>query len=120
MQWIAGLHAGITRESFDGCTKWRDDIPAGTALPYSQIHGIGRRSVGTWLDIPGTIPNGFCTNRQFQLEVEPTVENDGPWRYTDEDWITHAGGWLSAVAWSRHIRSVRGWASLRESADAAE
>jgi len=24
--------------------------------------------------------------------------NDGPCTFTDEDWITHAGAWLSAVA----------------------
>jgi hypothetical protein len=109
MQWIAGLHSGITSECFEGCLRWKEKIPDGQALPYSQIFGIGKRHVGTWLDIPGTIPNGFCTNRQFQLEVKPTVENDGPWLYTDEDWITHAGGWISAVAWSRQIRSFRDW-----------
>ncbi|GCE20052.1 glycoside hydrolase family 9 protein [Dictyobacter kobayashii] len=97
IQWIAGLHAGITRRSFDGCTFWRDDIEPGIALSYSQIYGIGTRYTGCWTDIKGSIPNGFSVNPQFKLVVEPTQEADGPWLFTDEDWIPHGAGWVSAL-----------------------
>lgn len=106
LQWIAGLNSGITRESFEGSVMWQEDLPEGVAVPYSQIEGIGRRAVRTWSRIPGSIGNGFCTNRQFQLQVEPTVENDGPWRYSDEDWVPHAGGWVSGLV---HLRQVMLW-----------
>ncbi len=69
IQWIAGLHAGVTRESLDGCFFWHDEIPEGVALPYSQILGVGRRWTGGWTAIRGTIVNGFCTNPQFQLSL---------------------------------------------------
>jgi hypothetical protein len=107
IQWIAGLNAGITRESFKGCVIWKEEIPEGIALPYSQIYGIGNRYVGCWTDIKGTIPNGFDVNPQFRLEVKPTVENDGPWLYTDEDWIPHAAGWMSAIT---HLRERKFYA----------
>jgi len=106
LQWIAGLNSGMTNESFDGSVMWREQIPAGEDVPYSHIHGAGINSVKTWSQIPGSIGNGFCTNRQFQFEVEPSVENDGPWRYSDEDWIPHAGGWVSGLT---YLRQVMGW-----------
>ncbi|MBK8021096.1 MAG: hypothetical protein IPK19_06585 [Chloroflexi bacterium] len=107
LQWVAGLNSGITDDVFEGSVIWREDVPAGQALPYSHIHGIGERSVKTWSKIVGSIGNGFCTNRQFHMEVEPTAENDGPWRYSDEDWIPHAGGWVSGLT---YLRQVMTWA----------
>lgn len=104
IQWIAGLNAGITKESLKGCVIWREEIPEGKAIPYSQIHGIGERSVGCWTDIKGTIVNGFDVNPQFQLVVPPTAENDGPWLFTDEDWIPHAAGWVSALSVLRDLK----------------
>ncbi|GCE27285.1 hypothetical protein KDA_27690 [Dictyobacter alpinus] len=101
IQWIAGLHAGITQQSFDGCTFWRDEIEPGVALPYSQIYGIGTRYTGCWAEIKGSIPNGFSVNPQFKLAVEPTREADGPWLFTDEDWIPHSAGWVSALTMLR-------------------
>jgi hypothetical protein len=102
LQWIAGLNAGITAGCFrDNFTLWKEKIPEGTALPYSQIVGVGTRSVGSWTGIRGTIVNGFCTNPQFQLVVPPSRDADGPWKYTDEDWIPHGAGWVSALA---HLR----------------
>lgn len=101
LQWIAGLNAGITHDSFKGCLMWKDTVEPGWAVPYSQIVGIGRKHVGAWTKIKGTIPNGFNVNPQFQLAIKPTVETDGPWLYTDEDWIPHAAGWISALA---HLR----------------
>ncbi|MBN1262533.1 MAG: glycoside hydrolase family 9 protein [Anaerolineae bacterium] len=106
LQWIAGLNSGMTAESFEGSVMWREAIPAGAAIPYSHIHGIGTRAVETWSKIPGSIGNGYCTNRQFRMEVLPSVENDGPWRYADEDWIPHAGGWVSGLT---YLRQVTGW-----------
>jgi len=97
LQWIAGLHAGITMRSFEGCSAWKPEVEEGVAVPYSQISGVGRRSTGNWTGIKGTIPNGFCVNRQFKLEVEPSKEVDEPLRYTDEDWIPHAAGYLSGL-----------------------
>ena len=87
LQWIAGLNAGITAQSFEGCKVWKEEIEEGKAEPYSQIYGIGTKYVGNWTDIIGTIPNGFDVNPQFELVVEPTLENDEPRLYTDEDWI---------------------------------
>ncbi|MGC1376509.1 MAG: hypothetical protein WA821_09805, partial [Anaerolineales bacterium] len=106
LQWVAGLNAGLTSDSFEGSVMWQEQIPAGKAIPYSFIHGIGNNSVKTWSQIPGSIGNGLCTNRQFQMEVEPTLENDQPRRYSDEDWIPHAGGFVSGLA---YLRQVMGW-----------
>jgi hypothetical protein len=97
-QWLCGLNSGITQESLKGCVVWRETVPKGAAVAYSQILGVGHRSVGGWTDIRGTIVNGFDTNPQFTLQVPPSVENDGPWLYTDEDWVPHSGGFLSAMA----------------------
>ena len=109
LQWIAGLNSGLTSDSFVGCVMFRDEIEAGTAVSYSHIHGIGQRTVQAWSKIPGSIGNGMCTNRQFHMEVEPTKENDGPWRYSDEDWIPHAGGWASGLT---YLRQMMGWSIL--------
>lgn len=103
LQWMAGLNAGITERSSEGCMAWKPEIGPGVAVPYSQISGVGRRSVGNWTGIRGTIPNGFCVNRQFQLEVEPSKEVDEPLRFTDEDWIPHAAGYLIALATVRNL-----------------
>lgn len=108
IQWIAGLNAGITRESFKGCLFWKDVVADGVAEPYSQIVGIGRKSVGCWTDIKGTIPNGFNVNPQFQLAIPPLRENDGPWLYTDEDWIPHAAGWVMALTFLRERKRYSG------------
>ncbi|HEY5560969.1 MAG TPA: hypothetical protein VIK72_04290 [Clostridiaceae bacterium] len=104
IQWIAGLNAGITKGSFKGCAIWREDIKEGVALPYSQIYGVGKRYVGNWTDIKGSICNGFSVNPQFQLAVKPSLEKDGPWMYTDEDWIPHGGGLVSALSYLRDIK----------------
>jgi hypothetical protein len=101
LQWIAGLNAGITRDSFIGSVIWQEDIPPDTAVAYSHIHEIGTHAVTTWSGMRGAIGNGYCTNRQFEMAVEPTLDHDGPWRYPDEDWIPHAGGWASGLAFLR-------------------
>ena len=98
LQWIAGLNAGLTADSLSACHMFSADVPAGVALPVSMICGIGRRWAGTWLNVRGSICNGFSTGDQFKFDVAPTLANDGPHTFTDEDWITHAGGWLSALA----------------------
>lgn len=98
IQWFCGVNAGLCKESFDTCVFWQEDIPEGKVVPFSQIMGIGRRSVSCWTDIVGTIPNGFCVNSQFQFDVPNKLENDGPVRYTDEDWIPHSAGFICALA----------------------
>lgn len=97
LQWFCGLNAGITRKSFEGCVLWREEVPEGVALPYSQIHGVGRRWTGCWTGIRGSVPNGFDVNPQFQLVVEPDIEKDEPLLYTDEDWIPHGAGFLTGL-----------------------
>ncbi|MBD3240175.1 MAG: hypothetical protein GF331_06280 [Chitinivibrionales bacterium] len=97
LQWIAGLHAGITTESLAGCERWSDTIPAGVAVPYSMIYGIGERSAGTWTNIRGTLCNGFDVDQQFKFVVPPSADTDGPHMFTDEDWISHNGAWLQAL-----------------------
>ncbi len=94
LQWFCGLNAGITKKSFEGCLLWRDEVPEGEALSFSQIYGVGRRWTGNWTGIRGTVPNGFSVNPQFQLVVEPTKDNDEPSLYTDEDRIPHGAGFL--------------------------
>lgn len=109
LQWVAGLNAGLTADSFEGCVMWREQLPEGKAVPYSMIDGIGSNHVRSWSGIAGSIGNGLCTNRQFHMEVEPRAENDIPLRYTDEDWIPHAGGFVSGLT---YLRMVMGWSTL--------
>jgi hypothetical protein len=63
-----------------------------------MICGIGTRTAGSWLNLPGAICNGFATGDQFQWDTPPIRAADGPHSFTDEDWITHAGAWLSAIS----------------------
>lgn len=107
LQWLAGLNAGITKESLAGCQFWREDIAEDEVRAYSQIFEVGRRWTGCWSEIPGSVPNGFDTNLQFQLVVEPKQENDSPRYYTDEDWIPHGAGWLSGLVYLRQIKRWR-------------
>lgn len=96
LQWVAGLNAGLTTESIkNGCHAYRRDIPPNEALPVSMIHGIGHHTAGTWFGTRGVICNGFATGDQFQFDVIPTRESDGPRSFTDEDWIPHSAAWLS-------------------------
>ncbi|MCJ8329056.1 MAG: hypothetical protein HRT89_11165 [Lentisphaeria bacterium] len=98
LQWIAGLNSGVTKDSLEACMVYSIDIDDDIALPASQIHGIGNRSCGCWLNLKGAITNGFCTGQQFAWDVEQTRDNDGPFTLTDEDWITHSGGWFSGLS----------------------
>ncbi len=98
LQWLAGLNAGITRENLkEGCVIFSTDIPEGAALPASMMCGVGNRWVGTWFQTRGVICNGFTTGKQFVYDVEPKKENDGPFSFTDEDWIPHSAGWLTGL-----------------------
>lgn len=101
LQWIAGLNAGLTRDSFGSCLKYREEVPEGQALPVSMIVGLGLHQAGAWTAIPGTIMNGFSNNPQFQHANVPREYTDGPWFFTDEDWIPHTGGYLAGLAWLR-------------------
>lgn len=98
LQWIAGLNAGLTAPSLHAAHIFSCSVPPEAALPISMINGVGRRSAGTWLNIRGAICNGFSVGDQFHFDVAATQANDGPHSFTDEDWITHAGAWLSATA----------------------
>jgi hypothetical protein len=98
LQWLAGLNAGITKASIEeGCVVFTTDVPEGVALPVSMICHIGKRWAGTWFQTRGVICNGFSTGEQFKYDVEPKVENDGPFSFTDEDWIPHSAGWLTGL-----------------------
>ncbi|MCG8306189.1 MAG: glycoside hydrolase family 9 protein [Cytophagales bacterium] len=83
LQWIAGLNSGIEED--------------GTYVSKSMIYGLGDEFIGSWTKIPGTICNGFESDRQFHVEA-PKKSTDGPNVFTDEGWITHSGGWLSAIS----------------------
>jgi hypothetical protein len=101
LQWIAGLHAGITKESIQrGAHMWSADLPDGIAIPASMINGIGQFWVGSWLNIRGAISNGFQTGDQFRWDVPAVAGEDAPSSFSDEDWITHAGSWLSGISLS--------------------
>ncbi|MDQ8205592.1 hypothetical protein [Pelagicoccus sp. SDUM812003] len=108
LQWIAGLNAGLTSNALASCILFQADVPESKAVPVSMIQGIGSRTAGSWLNVRGSICNGFSVGEQFSWDVPATSEDDGPHRFTDEDWITHAGGWLMGVARSRAVRSPSG------------
>ncbi len=98
LQWVAGLNAGITKENVKtGCVVYSTDIPEGAALPASMICHIGKRWAGTWFQTRGVICNGFSTGEQFKYDVAPKKENDGPFSFTDEDWIPHSAAWLTGL-----------------------
>jgi hypothetical protein len=63
-----------------------------------MIHGVGRRWAGGFAAFRGAICNGFSAGEAFIFDVAATRENDAPSAFTDEDWITHSGAWLSALA----------------------
>lgn len=97
LQWIAGLNAGVTKESLKASVIYSEDIPENVALPSSMICDIGNRSAGTWFRTRGVVCNGFSTGTQFEMDVDPTKENDGPFSFTDEDWIPHSAAWLTGL-----------------------
>lgn len=98
LQWLAGLNAGITRDSLQACVIYSSDIPEGAALPASMMCGVGNRWAGTWFQTRGVICNGFSTGKQFVYDTEPKKANDGPFSLTDEDWIPHSAAWLTGLA----------------------
>ncbi len=98
LQWIAGLNAGVTAESLFASHMFSRDISPGIALPCSMIQGFGTEQAGNWMQIRGSICNGFSVGDQFRFDVDPTQANDGPHAFTDEDWISHGGAWLSALS----------------------
>ncbi len=98
LQWVAGLNAGITKESLEkGCVIFSADVPEGVALPASMICHIGNRWAGTWFQTRGVVCNGFSTGEQFKYDTKPLKKNDGPFSLTDEDWIPHSAGWLTGL-----------------------
>ncbi|MGK7395488.1 MAG: hypothetical protein ACNS62_13005 [Candidatus Cyclobacteriaceae bacterium M3_2C_046] len=97
LQWLAGLNAGITNENLKQAVVYSTDVPAGAALPASMICNIGDRWAGTWFNTRGVICNGFSAGTQFQFDIDPTRENDGPFSFTDEDWIPHSAAWLTGL-----------------------
>lgn len=96
--WIAGLNAGLTQECLEGCVVWKRDVTPGRALPVSMINSVGKRWAGAFFNVRGAVVNGFSVGRQFVWDVPPKREFDAPTSFTDEDWITHGGAWLSAVS----------------------
>lgn len=98
LQWIAGLNAGIRKDMLSACHLSSPDVPETAFVPVSMIHGIGDLTAGSWLNLRGAICNGFATGDQFVWDTGTERADDGPKSFTDEDWITHAGGWLSGIA----------------------
>lgn len=98
-QWIAGLNCGITCAArAQGCHMTWPATEPGRALPAAMIVGVGRRWIGGWMGIPGSIANGFGSGDQFRFDVPADPRSDAPTAYTDEEWIVHAGAWMMAVA----------------------
>jgi hypothetical protein len=95
--WLAGLNAGITKDNLQAAVIFSTDVPDGMALPASMMCGVGNRSAGTWFQTRGVICNGFSTGKQFVYDTEPKMANDGPFSFTDEDWIPHSAAWLSGL-----------------------
>lgn len=83
LQWIAGLNSGVAEND--------------RFVAKSMIYGLGDEFIGSWTKIPGAVCNGFEADKQFVF-TEPSAAEDGPFYFTDEDWITHSGGWLSALS----------------------
>jgi hypothetical protein len=99
LQWICGLNAGLTQAASDiGCVMRRHEVPEGKAVPVSMIYDVGARTAGNWTTIAGSICNGFSAGKQFTYDVPPLKRLDAPSSLTDEDWITHAGGFLMGLA----------------------
>lgn len=98
LQWLAGLNAGITRETLGACVIYSADLPKGIALPVSMMCGVGNRWAGTWFATRGVICNGFSTGKQFVYDTAPVQSNDGPFSLTDEDWIPHSAAWITGLA----------------------
>jgi hypothetical protein len=97
LQWLAGLNGGIHKENLEACVIFSTDIPDGVTLPVSMMCGIGNRWAGTWFQTRGVICNGFSTGKQFVYDTEPLKANDGPFSFTDEDWIPHSAAWLTGL-----------------------
>lgn len=99
LQWLAGLNAGITAESLNSSAAviFSYDVPEGVALPASMMCGVGNRWAGTWFGTRGVICNGFSTGKQFHYDTAPLKANDGPFAFTDEDWIPHSAAWLTGL-----------------------
>ncbi|MCK6488617.1 MAG: hypothetical protein L6R48_09860, partial [Planctomycetes bacterium] len=98
-QWVVGLNCGLTEAArAEGCHMNWPECEPGRALPVSMITNVGRRWVGGYTTIPGSLTNGFSSGDQFRFDVPADPARDAPTAYTDEDWIVHAGAWLMAVA----------------------
>ncbi|QLE01820.1 hypothetical protein HX109_09715 [Galbibacter sp. BG1] len=97
LQWIAGLNAGVTHDCLKGSVIYSEDIPKNQALPRSMVNAIGNKTAGTWFNTRGVVCNGFSTGKQFEMDVTPKKENDGPFSLTDEDWIPHSAAFLTGV-----------------------
>lgn len=98
LQWIAGVNAGLTTKNIASSFVSWTEVPEERALPVSMIHGCGDLFSGSWMNITGSICNGFAADTQFEFVNPPEKKYDGPFHFTDEDWITHTGGWLRALA----------------------
>ena len=101
MQWLAGLNAGLTVEAnqaavVNGMSGF--ECIEGRALPISMFNELGHRYAGSWTKIKGSLCNGFGTGPQFKANQWPIKKDDGPHAFHDEDWITHCGAWMCAMA----------------------
>lgn len=70
-----------------------------------MICDIGKRTAGTWFNTRGVICNGFSVGEQFKMLIPPTIENDGPFSLTDEDWIPHSAGFITGLLHLNELNS---------------
>lgn len=98
---------GLRKDQLFACHLSTPEAPVDHFAPVSMIHGIGKRTAGSWLNLTGAICNGFAIGDQFVWDCAVDAATDGPHSFTDEDWITHAGGWLSGIArWTPVTRNL--------------
>ena len=85
LQWIAGLNSGILVGG-----------DSGIYLPVSMIYGIGNRSRGSWTKIPGSICNGYSSDKQFSIRRN-RISIDAPVNFDDEAYIAHSLPYIAAL-----------------------
>lgn len=66
-------------------------------MSHCFVYNIGRRFIGCWTTISGSVCNGFGVDDQFHFDTIPTKAGDRPRYLHDEECLTNTCGWLSAL-----------------------